>query len=222
MTLTFLITLTGIAVVDSLNPSLFVTQFFLLTTRRPTGRLLAYIAGIIVVNFLGGVLILSGVSTLIGNLLMNLDARILYAGQIVIGLLLIGFGLSYRIESSEQNGVKKPQSLRLWHAFVLGMVVMLNEITTALPYFVAIERIVAADLTALQSLLALAVYNMIFSLPLFAFLGLFMIYGSRFVVQIERINRFIQAWLPRVFKYGALVLGAGLVLNGAFYLIASP
>jgi cytochrome c biogenesis protein CcdA len=220
MTLTFLITLTGIAVVDSLNPSLFVTQFFLLTTHRPTGRLLAYIAGIIVVNFLGGLLILAGVSTLIGNLLTSIDARILYAGQIVIGLLLIGFGLSFRIES-EQNGVKKPQSLRLWHAFVLGMVVMVNEITTALPYFVAIERIIAADLTATQSLLALTVYNMVFSLPLFAFLGLFIAYGSRFVVQIERINRFIQTWLPRVFKYGALLLGAGLVLNGALYLIAS-
>jgi len=61
MNIGLLAALVGIAVVDSLNPSLFMGQFFLLTQPRPVPRSLQYIAGILTVNGMGGLLILAGI-----------------------------------------------------------------------------------------------------------------------------------------------------------------
>ncbi|HEU4324350.1 MAG TPA: hypothetical protein VFS21_14450 [Roseiflexaceae bacterium] len=58
MSLALLATIGGIALLDSLNPSLFLAQFYLLTTARPVPRILSYIGGVVAANFLGGLLFL--------------------------------------------------------------------------------------------------------------------------------------------------------------------
>ncbi len=97
------------------------------------------------------------------------------------------------------------------------MAVMLNEITTALPYFVALERIASANPNAVETVLALAIYNAMFSLPLFIFLGLLLRYRTKFATQLNQINAFVQRWTPRIMKYGVLIFGAILLFSGAAY-----
>jgi cytochrome c biogenesis protein CcdA len=222
ITLGLLFTIVGIAFVDSLNPSLFVAQFYLLTTPKPSARVMSYVAGILLVNFLGGILILSGARVVIGEFFASLDLRVLYGVQLVVGIALLVFGLWMRIhhaalDSADQS--PEPRSLRSIHTFIFGGVVMLNEITTALPYFVAIERIVEAQLSSVSVLLALVIYNAVFSLPLFGFLGLFLLYRERFAAQLDRISQWVHLVTRRVMKYGALALGGGLALNAVAFLI---
>lgn len=219
MSATLFISLIGIALVDSLNPSLFIAQFYLLTTPQPIPRLLSYIAGIVLVNFTGGALLLGGVQTVVTNLLSTISDDAFKSMQLVIGLAILGFGLWIKTTAPSSREVKKPRSLQPRHTFVLGMVVMLNEITTALPYFVAIERIVQAQLSAFSNLLALVVYNMVFSAPLLAFVALFIIYRQRFAMQLNRITQVIQKWTPRVIKYGSLVFGAVLAIDAVVSLM---
>lgn len=219
MSATLLVSLIGIALVDSLNPSLFIAQFYLLTTPQPIPRLLSYIAGIVLVNFTGGALLLGGVQTVVTNLLSTISDDAFKSMQLVIGLAILGFGLWIKTTAPSSGEVKKPRSLQPRHTFVLGMVVMLNEITTALPYFVAIERIVQAQLSAFSNLLALVVYNMVFSAPLLAFVALFIIYRQRFAMQLNRITQVIQKWTPRVIKYGSLVFGAVLAIDAVVSLM---
>lgn len=213
--LSLLPSMLAIALVDSLNPSLFVAQFYLLTTRRPKTRILSYILGLLLVNFLGGILILSGARVVIVEFLNSFTPALFYGAQLVLGVVLIVFGLWMRVSAHREIEAKKPRSLHPVHTFLLGMLVMLNEITTALPYFVAIERIAQAQVDAAQGVGLLIFYNLIFSLPLFGFLLL----RGRFLNQLERLNQRLQYWMPRIIKYGALVFGGVLAINAGAYLL---
>ena len=223
MTAGLLTTIAGIAFVVSLNPSLFFAQFYLLATPKPTVRIVSYIVGILIVNFFGGLLILGGARALVANILESVNPNTLYGAQFLLGVVILVFGLWMRIGVSDGQDVevKKPRSLHPFSTLLLGMGVMINELTTALPYFVAIERIAGARLDTFGNLAVMVVYNVIFSLPLWAFLAFFLRYRQRFAAQLQRITTFITRWMPRLVKYGSIVFGALLLLDAAAYLIAA-
>ncbi|MDZ4765521.1 MAG: GAP family protein [Chloroflexota bacterium] len=220
MDVSLLVALIGIAVVDSLNPSLFIAQFYILTTVRPVVRVIAYIAGVLVVNFVGGVLIVSGARAVIGTFFSDLGITAQYGLQLAVGLLLIAFGVWMRVNRMQIGAGRQLKSMKLGAAFGFGMLVMVNELTTALPYFVAIERIAAANLPPALNIVALAVYNLVFALPLFGFLLAFLAVRDRFATWITRANDWIARWMPRLIKYGSLAFGALLSVNAGAYLVA--
>ena len=219
MTATLFLSLLGIAFLDSLNPSLFLAQFYLLTTPRPVPRILSYIAGVLLVNFAGGLLILAGVRTLVANLLGSWNGDTLRGLQLALGLAILAFGLWFRLDAAGGEA-KKPRSLQPIHTFALGMGVMLNELTTALPYFVAIERIAQAQLSVAGKLLALGAYNLVFSLPLLGFLLLVVTFRRRFASVLERVTRAVQVWTPRLVKWGSVLIGAVLAMDAAAYFLS--
>lgn len=212
MTLALLLSLVGIAVLDSLNPSLFVALVYLMTTPQPTLRSLSYIAGVLHVNFAGGILILSGARTLFNDWFTDISDSTLTLLQLVLGFALIGFGWWMKLDA-DMNPTRKPRTLSSFHTFILGMVVMLNELTTALPYFIAIERLAQAQLGTVDNLLALIIYNLIFAAPLLGFLGGFLLLRQRLLHSLEKMNHWLGYWMPRVIKYGAVVFGVGLVIE---------
>lgn len=212
--------LVGIALLDSLNPSLFIAQFYLFTTPKPTPRIVSYICGVLVANFVGGVLFLTGFGAVIGNLIGQTPPLWGAGLQVALGGGLILFGLLHKAKvQAEAEPTRKPRTAGLLAAFGFGIVVMAQELTTALPYFVAIERIVDARLSPVGNLLALGLYNLIFALPLFGFLGLFMRFRQRFTTQITRISQWIRVWTPRVMRGAALIFGGFLVVNGVGYFV---
>lgn len=211
MTGALLAAVVGIALVDSLNPSLFVAQFYLLTTPRPVPRILAYIAGVLLANFGGGLLVLAGLRRVLAGALAAVSADVANAGLLLLGTAVLVFGLWYRAQPKPATEAKRPRSLRAISAFGLGVVVMGNELTTAVPYFVALERITEAGLGLAGNLLALGLYNLVFAAPLFAFLALAVVYRGRFTSQLDRVNRWVLRWTPRIVKYGSIALGGGLV-----------
>ncbi len=203
--------LVGIAIIDSLNPSLFIAQFILFATQRPVPRILAYIAGLLSVNYLGGVLFVAGIRTVIENFIQHMDDMLFIAIQLVIGLGLLAFGIFYKAQPMSGEHSHKPP-LNLWKAFLFGIVVMIQELTTALPYIVASERIATANTGVLGSLLSLLVYNLVFALPLFAFLMGYILLRERFTAQVDTINQAVRIWVPRMMKYLSLLVGIGLSL----------
>lgn len=220
MNIALLFAVGGIALVDSLNPSLFLAQFYLLTTTRPVPRILSYIAGVLTVNFIGGVFLFLGVQAMIANFFGTLSPLWLYGIGGVLGIGLIIFGLWMPLAGQIDEPVRQPHSLHPFHTFILGAVVMVNELTTALPYFIAIEQIASSGVSIMSGLALLIMYNLVFALPLFLFLALFLTYGARFAAQTERINAAIALWMPRVIKYGAMLLGVVLFLDAAAFFIS--
>jgi cytochrome c biogenesis protein CcdA len=218
MTGTLLLSMVGTGLLDSLNPSLFIAQVYLLTTVRPVPRVLSYIAGGVLTYFTGGVVILTGARTIILDWVTQASPTLLYGLQLAAGLLILGFGVWLKTETQPAK-LRKPQSLTLRGSFVLGIVVIGNEVTTALPYFIAIEQIAQAKMAMPQNLLTLLLYNAVFSLPLFALLLIFLLFKQQWAGIIERINQSLEHWMPRLMKWLAIVFGAGLVLNAAVFLL---
>lgn len=218
MTGTLVLTLMGIAALDSLNPSLFFAQFYLLTTPRPVMRILSYIAGVLTINVLGGWLILNNARVVITEIIASINPQVLMIFQVIAGLALILFGVLYKASHTTEQE-KKPHSLHPLYTFGFGMLVMLNEITTALPYFVAIEQIAQAEMHFIGNLVALAVYNVIFALPLLVFLGLFLLYQKRFEAGIAVVRKWSEIWIPRIVKVAATAFGAFLILDAGSRLI---
>lgn len=217
MTSTLIVTIISIAVLDSLNPSLFIGQFLLLTTPQPTPRTISYILGVVLVNFLSGVVILSGLRTVFDLWLDNLHADVIYTVQFVIGAAAVLFGLWLRLSENSTETARPLASLHPLYTFGFGMVVMINEMTTALPYFVALEQLANADVSRAESLVLLILYNGVFSLPLFGFLLLFLRLQGQFATQVIRWRTWINYWTPRVIKVASLAFGAALILNATSY-----
>jgi cytochrome c biogenesis protein CcdA len=217
VSLTLALSLIGLALVDSLNPSLFAAQFYLLTTPRPAARVASYIAGVLVVMIAGGLLILGGMRSVVIAFLESISQSAMYGAGFAVGVALAAFGWWFRGRTPSTAEARQPRSLRVEHTFLLGMAVMLNEITTALPYFAAIERIAQAQLATLANVLWLLLYNLIFSAPLWAFLLLFLRYRQRFTEGIERINRSITRWMPRAIGYASLAFGLLLMADSAVF-----
>lgn len=210
-----ILSLVGIALVDSLNPSLFIAQFYLFTTPRPGPRVLSYILGVLSSYYVGGLLLLTGIGAVISSAVQQISPEVGALAQVFIGLAALLFGIFYRAQRSAQPADgPKPRSLGLIAAFIFGIVVMGQELTTALPYFVAIERIVEARLSVPEILLALALYNLVLGLPLLAFLGLFLRYRERFTAQLNRISDWTRIWTPRLLKGAAVIFGLALLVNG--------
>jgi hypothetical protein len=218
MTASLALTLMAIGFLDSINPSLFIGQFFLLTTPKPTPRIITYILGILVVNFFGGLLVLLGLSSLIQQFVSSISTQLLYGAQLVLGIALFIFGLRYAA-TPLSNDTPLVRSLTPIGTFIFGMVVMVNELTTALPYFVAIERIADARLDFGGNILSLVLYNLVFALPLFGFLGALIFLRKRFTDHLTAVITFVNTWTPRILKYAAIIFGIILVINALTWLL---
>jgi hypothetical protein len=219
MSVSLLIPLLGLALLDSLNPTLFVAQMYLMTTTRPVVRILSYIGGIFATNFAAGLLLLSGIRTLFVNFFSQLSPMFLHSGLLGLGIILISVGYLWKVKTGSMGDESKGWSLHPLHTFMLGIVIMANEVTTALPYFVAIERLVQASLDGPMNLVALAFYNVLFICPLLLFVALFLAYRDRFTAQLARVNQTIAHWLPRITKWLLIAFGLMLTFNSGSYLL---
>lgn len=216
MTTALFFSIIGLALLDSLNPSLFVTQFYLLTTERPLPRILSYIAGVIVINLGAGLLVLAGFQVVFAELISQISSSLWWTLELLVGIGLIVVGLWMRRKKTTSAAVQQPRSLRPIHTFLLGMAITLQEVTTAAPYLVAIERISQAELPTLNNLLMLVVYNAIYVAPLLAVVGTFLTAGTPLLHRLDGINHAINRWLPRLVTYLCLLLGSVLTIDAMF------
>jgi cytochrome c biogenesis protein CcdA len=210
----------GIALLDSLNPSLFIAQLVLLVTARPTTRVITYIAGVLVVMLVGGVVILMGARQIVTDAIGSISPTTGSSLLLVVGIIMlfVGWRMKWDAPANATPG-KQLHSLNPLATFGFGMVVMINEITTALPYFVALERIAAARLDLATTAVLLILYNIVFALPLFGFLIAYLYARERFITQVDAINRWIATWVPRMVKIIFIGGGTVLVLHGALFFI---
>jgi hypothetical protein len=218
MTLTLAGSLIGIALIDSFNPSLFFGQFLLFATHRPVPRLIAYLLGLLTVNYLGGVAFVAGMRALVGDVVASIAPTTGALILLALGVGAFAFGVWYRPKPADMNaGARVPLNLAMAYGF--GMVVMVQELTTAMPLVVAAERIAAAEMGWGWNLAALALYNLIFAGPLFAFVGAFVFLRERFTVHLDRISAWISVWGPKMGKYFALWGGLALAVYAGYRLL---
>lgn len=228
---TLLLILTPISVLDSMSvvPLCIVPLAILLGGRQPLAGSLMFIAGIVVTYLPFGLLLLFGLDTAfdaLGQMLVDywykepdtLDLIL----QIVIGLVMLAFG--YRMASARESHGERGATADMapGQAFVLAAMLNVTGMWGALPYFAAIDQILRADLSAVSMVFVLVYYNLVFCLPLLAFIALRYALGKRADRLFQAATRFFTRWGRRLITVILLVLGLVLIVDGIGWFLGSP
>ncbi|HGY55795.1 MAG TPA: hypothetical protein ENK44_08845 [Caldithrix abyssi] len=223
--------LAPIALIDSLSvvPIASVPLVMLLGGRRPVAGSLAFLAGIFFTYFPFGVLLLFGLDAVFDRLANHFVAwwsREPDIGevilQIIIGLLMVVYGGKLWNRRGKIQQETEQSAITPAQAFSMAALINITGMWGALPYFAAVAQILKADFSASGMLIALLFYNLVFALPLSAFLFLRLLIGERSQRWFESINVFLARWGGRILLIVLIGLGLLLIADGTGWLFGWP
>ncbi len=226
-----LLILTPISLLDSMSavPFCIVPLAILLGGNRPLLSSLMFIAGIVISYFPFGLLLLFGLDMIFDWLTETLTAFLSKEPdtldlvlQLAIGLVMVIFG--YRIAAARQSRDEGDAAAAITpgSAFVLAALLNLTGMWGALPYFAAIDQILRADLDAAGMVLVLAYYNLVFVIPLLAFIGLRYALGQKADRLFQTMARFFTRWGRRSIVFILFGLGVILLVDGISWFMGMP
>lgn len=205
-----LLSVLGLALLDSINPSAIAVTLFMLTQRGANLRVATYITAIFLTYLTVGVLLMLGLETLMGSFGKVLENPLAYAVQGIAGAAMLVY--SFLAPNKPKSGGASPTVRALGGTFLLGVSVTVLEFPTAFPYLGAIGILTSAELSPVGWLPILLVYNVIFVLPPTLLLLAYTAFGER----LEARFAGWQAWLQKEARETMLWL-VGVV---GFFLLA--
>lgn len=161
----------GLALVDSLNPATIVTVILILISpmRRPVLTALVFVTAAVTTVFAVGTLIYfsssAAVSTLDGGLVWLRRIAFTIAAA---SLMVAAFR---RLSDRPRRALSLPTWFTPWTAFPLGVLATGADLPNAFPYFIAIERLVSAEVSGPSAMAVLFVYAVIYCIPCLVLLG---------------------------------------------------
>jgi cytochrome c biogenesis protein CcdA len=209
-----------LALADSVNPMTIAIAVYLAATPDPRRRLASYTLGIFAVYLAGGVVLVLGPGELLRTVAHGSHSRGFHAvsigvGAAVVALAAIMFSRRRRLIGRQSAA----SALRPGSALALGAGVTALDLPTALPYFAAIGAIVSSDAGLPGQLALLAMFNVLYVLPILAVLLVHMVIGERSEPLLARARRLIERLGPAVLVGLTLVAGVVLVVRGAIGLL---
>ena len=195
MSPTLLLTLLGLALVDSTSLGTIGVPIFLTLARTPVRRVVLYLSTITVFYFVVGVALLLGIDSALTVIGSVFETRAALVVQLLVGVAL--FGVSFRFDARKRAGrpkrswVPKQGGARamIGLALTAGMV----EIASMVPYIAAIGILSGADLSTWSRIGIIAAYTTVMAVPALALLGLSRI-GAPWV---DRLLNRSGAWIKR-------------------------
>ena len=200
-----------IALADSLNPSTIAPGLYIASGQRPRYRVLQFTAAVFLVHLVGGILLLIGPGQLLLSLVNDLSEtsrRLLEFGA-GVAMAIAAVILWRRRRQLSEKDLPDPNPKGRSSA-ILGATIMAVELPTAFPYFGAIAAILGSGGGRLPQMLALAVYNVCFVLPLIAILATLLVVGDKADATLNRWRDRLQHRWPAVLA--VLLLGIGIVV----------
>jgi cytochrome c biogenesis protein CcdA len=215
----------GMGLIDSLNPFSIAVHIFLLGVLKNTNRIAFYVLGILGVYLVGGILIFTGLNSVLESLVGQFAAIpevVLYGLEFILGVILVVYGL---IEFRKKQ---KPRELRLekdvsnWTLLLLGGGGTLSDLPTALPYLGFIARMSEMNVGVWLGSGLLLLYNVIYILPLVIIWALYLKRKdairhrmASIVATIEKANRYIIVVFCEI-------VGMFFILDSILYFLGSP
>lgn len=219
LVLIFVTILTSAA--DSLNPIAITQQFVLQGLVKKPNHIWFFILATGVTNFIGGLMSYYGLLSVLSSFHRFLSDK--YRQGIFITLLIVGITTIFlaiyfinikRKSSNQQIEEKDKQAIRIkiksvspFSLAVLGAIATITELATALPYFAFLAVLLNYELTVIQLILILFIYNFIYSLPLMI---LYFIYKMK----QDAFERFYLNIKKQISKYSTLIVPLVLFLVG--------
>ncbi|MGN9809346.1 GAP family protein [Micromonospora sp. BQ11] len=203
--------LAGLAALDALNPATIagVALLLLAPLARPVRAAAAFVAGAYLTVLGLGVLLYFGAdaaSAAVGDGLLWLRR-----GAFTLAAIALVVAGIQRLRTRTRAAVTVPRWVNPVTAAPLGVLMTAADLPNAFPYFVAVERLVNADLGPLPVLLALAGYALVYCLPCLLLLLAGAVRGDRVRTRLETVYQRLGAARerPRSLPVAAAYLAAG-------------
>lgn len=221
----FLLTLTGLAVLDSLNVlNIGVISAVIYGSRLNRQSVLpggvSYIVGLLTVTITFGLCVVLGLGLLADLTDFHLTPAVRYWGELVLGVLLIGLAFVPLVAQTTAPGwALGAMRDRPWLLGFLGAAVGLGQAPTAIPYLTALAMISALHPRPTAWPLMIVGYWMIAMLPCVVILALSTSKNLRAVRLQRALVRTIARYGPMgarlVFLAVGVVLVADAVVHGS-------
>lgn len=215
--------LVAIALPDSINPSLILTDIYLAAGPDARRRTATFAISVFVVTTAGGVLIALGLANLVSSLVPRLSVEVKYwlfvAGGVVLAAGATGIWIRRRQLVARRRGTTT-ENRAGQSAVALGAGIAGVELLTAFPYFAAIGIVVGAGISAPEKAFLLGLYNVVYVLPLIGIALACAVMGPAAADALGRIrDRALSRW-PLVVAPLAALVGIGLLAIGVLQLAA--
>ncbi|MBV6716594.1 GAP family protein [Paenibacillus chitinolyticus] len=218
MSLELLVSVGGLALLDTLSPTtLGVTVYLLLTEKeRLSSRLMIYLVTVAAFYFFVGVAFMLGMDMLLAAFSSIFQNRIVsWVTLIIGGILLIA---SFYYPESKKSDLPRSKSKSKTSMIALGFSTSLIEVGTALPYFAAIGLMTTSNLAVFQWLPILAGYNFIMVLPPLIVFSLHLLLGRVMQRPLEKLQIKISKHSGSAISWIMCIVGLILIFNSLDYL----
>jgi len=205
----------SIGLADSMNPSTIAPGLYLAMGRDARSGLIQFTLAVFTVNLVGGAIIALGPGQALLALVPKPDATARYIAETVAGavMLIAAAVLWRRRKKLAQRKLPEPSSEGR-SALVLGLTISAVELPTAFPYFAVIAAAVGSGLGPIQQLIALALYNVAFVLPLIVMIVVLTVTPSHAERILRRARDLLQRHWPVVLAILALLAGVFVTVLG--------
>ena len=203
-----------IAVPDSINPSLILTELVLAGGPHPRRSTAVFTVAAMATTFAGGLALALGLGDVILSLLPKPSAVVRDAVTAGAGAVLITAGLVLWIRRERAAARVHSERAPNRAAAVLGVGIAGVELLSALPYFAAIALIVGSDVSDAQKVILLLLYNVVYALPLIAIAAMTALAESNAQRLLTPVTARLMRYWPSLVASLSVVVGIALVANG--------
>jgi cytochrome c biogenesis protein CcdA len=205
----------SIGLADSMNPSTIAPGLYLALGERARSSLIQFTLAVFAVNFVGGAVIALGPGQVVLHLVPHPHPTAKYILETIAGVvMLIGAAVLWVKRRSLRKRELPSPSAEGKSAILLGVTISAVELPTAFPYFAAIAAIVGSGQRTISQLIALALYNVAFVLPLILMIIVLEFAGDNAKAVIEAARDWLQRHWPTLVAALALVAGIFVTLLG--------
>jgi cytochrome c biogenesis protein CcdA len=198
----------SIGLADSMNPSTIAPGLYLAIGARARAGLIQFTLAVFAVNLVGGAAIALGPGQALLALVPKPGATARYIAETVAGVvMLVGAAVLWRKRKSLARRELPSPSSEGRSAIWLGLTISAVELPTALPYFAVIAAAVGSGLGPVHQLIALALYNVAFVLPLILMIVVLTVAPDSAGRILMRARDLLQRHWPTVLATLALLAG---------------
>lgn len=206
-----------ILLVDFLNPVLFAMLVAAAGSGRPVANSSMMLAGHTLAYFIAGVAVALGFEQ-VAERLAN-PKHIDYLLSAALGAALLWMAL--RVKKDGAPVASEPErALTPASSFAFGAVVNFVGIPFAIPYFAVVDQVLSADLSVVDSLMVLAVYNLGYAAPFVVVPVAVAASGEHARPFLEKVSGVLGKISDSVMPWMFGLLGVVLIADSAVYLFS--
>ncbi|MEK4520829.1 GAP family protein [Psychrobacillus sp. FSL W7-1457] len=218
MNVEILLIIIGLALIDTLSPTVIgITLYLLLREQRKLYRLLiVYLMTVAILYFLFGSALLLGISLSISFLQGLFQNRVISWTIFLTGIIL--FILSFYMPKRKAAVTSLPSIINSSSMIFLGVITFLIEGSTALPYFAAIGLMSTSNLNLFEWIPILILYNLIMVLPSLLLMIFYKLFSRLLNPLLQKLNNRLANSKESALSWVVCIVGLLLVFISLDYL----